>query len=209
MASYGILRDSTNTGSLSELIAVFTAPLKIVSKKPNLTSNTITLKRRTVATDIQRWDIMAGLQAFDNVGELFISMVTNDVAKSFYVRMPQIYRSSPIVDNLTPSSAATYSAGLNTLTVNNMNANKLPVGEFIKFANHSKVYSVQASIVDGTQNHLTLFPKLVAQVASNEAMFYGSKVTMTAKYDEDTTIGVQYQDGIMTAIDSITLIESL
>lgn len=209
MATYGILRDSTNTGSPSELIATFTAPLKILSKKPNLSSKTVTLKRRTAYTEIQRWDISAGLQPFDSVGELFINLVTNDLASSFYIRMPQIYRSSTIIDTLTPSAAQLYTAGSSTLTLNNMNTNKLPIGEFIKFANHAKVYTVKASEADGNQNHISVFPKLLSNVAVNEAVYYGSKVTMTAKYDEDTPIGLQYQDGVLVSIDSVGFIESL
>ncbi len=209
MVVYGILRNATNTGLASELIATFTAPLRIVSKKPNLSSKTMTLKRRTAVTEIQRWDITAGLQPFDTPAELFVNMAINDLATSFFVRMPQIYRTSTISGNLSPTSAATYPAASSLLTFNNMATEKLPVGEFIKFANHAKVYTVTASSVNGSQNTVTIFPKLVNTVTSGESVFYGSKVTMTAKYDEDTQLGLQYQDGILVAIDSVSLIEAL
>jgi hypothetical protein len=83
MAEYGLLRSSTNTGLRSELIAIFTAPLSIISKKPNFSSETVTLKRRSVVTDIQRWEITAGIQPFEGASELLVHSVVTDIRMRF------------------------------------------------------------------------------------------------------------------------------
>lgn len=207
MADYGILRNTTNTGLTSELIAILTAPVSIKSNRPDFVSDSLSLKRRAVISENQRWEISGGLQPFDNVGEFFANLIVNGNSTPFYIRVPQIYRSTRIPDNLTPSTSSSYVAGGNTVTVSNMGAYTLPVGEFVRFANHSKVYMVKQAIYDGGVNHLTLFPKLHASLAINEAMTYGAKVTMGVYYDE--SVSLEYQDGILATINNVTFIESL
>ena len=60
MADYGILRDTTNTGLTSELIATLTAPVSIKSNRPDFVSDSLTLKRRAVISENQRWEIVCG-----------------------------------------------------------------------------------------------------------------------------------------------------
>lgn len=209
MAEYGLLRSSTNTGLRSELIAIFTAPLSIISKKPNFSSETVTLKRRSVVTDIQRWEITAGIQPFEGASELLVHSVVNGYTDAFYARMPQPYIDSPIPDNLTPTSSQLYQAGIDALTFQSMNGEVLPVGSFIKFAGHSKVYMIKSTTLGGTLNHVTIFPKLTHAVGISEVVYYGSRVTIAVKYANDAQIGITYRDGILATIDSIGLIEAL
>ena len=91
MAKYGILKSSTNTGLDTELIAAFSAPLSITSRKPSLVTETLTLKRKTAYSEIQRWEISTALAPLTNSSEIFMHNVVNGYSESFYVRMPQIY----------------------------------------------------------------------------------------------------------------------
>lgn len=207
---YGILRSNTNTGLNSELIGIFSAPLTIESDKPVLVNETLSLKRKVAYTDIQRWKIETGLLPVDSAIELFLHSVTNGFTEPFAVRMPQIYRTATISSNLNPNVVANVQASLDTLQVSNIGASILPVGEFIKFNNHSKVYLIKESTsLGGGINQIKIFPKLLRNITALENITYGAKVTMTALYDFGNKSGISYSDGIITSYEGILLVEAL
>lgn len=210
MAKYGILRSSTNTGNDGELVCTFIAPLSIISNKPTYSNETLTLKRKSIYTDIQRWEIEAGMAPVEDASDWFVHNVTNGYSETFFVRMPQIYRKKPISDKLSPKVFADTAARLDEVYVKDMSSLSLPVGEFIRFKGHGKVYMVKESTrVDGNLNKITIFPKLNQEIAANEEIEYGSRVTMRAQYGDSNKIGVTYIDGILAQVDQITLIEAL
>ena len=209
MAKYGILRSSTNTGSAAELISVFSAPLSVVSVRPALVSDTLTLKRKGSYSDIQRWEITAGLSAVENPYEQFVHQLTTGLNGRFYIRMPQMYRAKTVRQGLALTATAAYAASTDTLILTSLGTEILPVGEYIKFANHSKVYLVTASSLVSGKNVISVFPKLVQNVAINEAVSYGERVTMTAMYADSTDFSIRYSDGILVDYPSISLVESL
>ena len=210
MAKYGILKSSTNTGLDTELLGVFSAPLSITSKKPSLLVETLTLKRKTAYTEIQRWELQTGIVPVADASQLFMHNVVNGYSESFYIRMPQIYRAKNISNTLTPTVFANTAVAVSTVNLAGLGGQLLPVGEFIKFNSHSKVYMVKESVLLGSDvNTITIFPALVSAITVNEAVGYGTKVTMAAKYGDDNQIGVTYQDGILAQFDSISLIEAL
>ena len=210
MAKYGILRSSTNTGNDGELVCTFIAPLSIISNKPTYANETVTLKRRAIYTDIQRWEIEAGMAPVEDGSDWFVHNVTNGYSETFFVRMPQIYRKKNISDKLTPKVFADVAGKLDEIYVKDMLSLALPVGEFVRFKGHGKVYMVKASVkVDGGLNRITIFPKLIQEIAANEEIEYGSRVTMRAKYGDSNKIGISYTDGILAQVDQITLIEAL
>ena len=67
----------------------------------------------------------------------------------------------------------------------------------------------ESTLLGENVNTITIFPSLVYPVVINEVVSFGSKVTMAAKYGDDTKIGVTYSDGILAQFDSISLIEAL
>ena len=210
MAKYGVLRSSVNTGIDSELIAVFSAPLSIMSKKPSLLTETLTLKRKTAYTDIQRWEIQTGLVPLADASQMFMHNVVNGYSESFYVRMPQIYRIKNLPNTLSPIVFANTAVATSTLNIAGLGGLILPVGEFIKFASHSKVYMIkESSLLGDNVNTINIFPGLINPITINENVSYGTKVTMAAKYGDDNQIGVTYQDGILAQYDSLSLIEAL
>ena len=210
MAKYGILRSSTNTGNDGELVCTFIAPLSIISNKPTYANETVTLKRRAIYTDIQRWEIEAGMAPVEDGSDWFVHNVTNGYSETFFVRMPQIYRKKNISDKLTPKVFADVAGKLDEIYVKDMVSLALPVGEFVRFKGHGKVYMVKESVkVDGGLNRITIFPKLIQEIAANEEIEYGSRVTMRAKYGDSNKIGISYTDGILAQVDQITLIEAL
>jgi len=210
MAKYGILKSSTNTGLDTELIAAFSAPLSITSRKPSLVTETLTLKRKTAYTDIQRWEIQTGLVPLADASQMFMHNVVNGYSESFYVRMPQIYRIKNLPNTLSPIVFANTAVATSTLNIAGLGGLILPVGEFIKFASHSKVYMIkESSLLGDNVNTINIFPGLINPITINENVSYGTKVTMAAKYGDDNQIGVTYQDGILAQYDSLSLIEAL
>lgn len=210
MPKYGILRSNTNTGNVSELLAIFAAPLEIVSKKPTILNETLTLKRKAAYSDTQRWEITAGLMPLADSSEMLIHSVINGYSEKFFIRMPQVYRSKNISENFDARVLADVVGGQDTVIVSGLGNNILPAGEFIKFSGHGKVYMVKESVrLETNANQIKLFPKLVNEIEQSETVSYGSKVTMTAMYGDDTNIGITYTDGILAQYDSISLIEVL
>ena len=210
MTRYGILKSATNTGSAAELICTFTAPLTIISNKPTYTSETLTLRRRSIYTDIQRWEIQTGMAPVDNGAEMLVHNTITGYTESFYVRMPQVFRKTSISNKLNPTVTVGVAPQSTVIVLNGLGNNVLPVGEFIKFAGHPKVYMVkESSKTVNNLNEITIFPPLMKNLANDEAVSYGDHVTMLAKYGEDTKIGISYIDGILASIDSISLIEAL
>ena len=210
MAKYGILKSNVNTGSDGDLIAVFTAPLSIVSKKPTLINETLTLKVKSAFSEVQRWDLTAGLMPLTDSSEMLVHSVINGYTEKFYVRMPQIYRKSNLSNSFLPLVFNDKASGETTINVTGLGSQILPVGEFIKFGGHGKIYMIKSSTRLGSNvNQVSLFPKLVKSVSLNEPIFYGSKVTMAARYGEETQIGISYTDGILAQYDNISLTEVL
>ena len=210
MPSYGILRSSSNSGTDADLISVFTAPLSILSNKPTYSNETVTLKRRSIYTDIQRWEIQTGIAPVADATELLVHNVINGYTDTFFIRMPQLYRKSKLPGTMFPKVFNTVNAKEDEIYVKDLGSYTLPVGEFIRFSGHSKVYMIQSSErVDGPLNKIKVFPKLVKPVNLNESVSYGYKVTMPVKYGDDSKIGVTYTDGILAQINSITLVEAL
>ena len=97
--------------------------------------------------------------------------------------------------------------GNTIINVAGLNGKDLPVGEFITFAGHSKVYIVVDSGIDGVG--VTISPPLLSNIPHNAIISYGDKVTMRGKYDTDTLLGIQYTDGILANAGQIRIIEAL
>ena len=136
--------------------------------------------------------------------------VVNGYSESFYVRMPQIYRVKNLPNTLSPIVFANTAVATSTLNIAGLGGLILPVGEFIKFASHSKVYMIkESSLLGDNVNTINIFPGLINPITINENVSYGTKVTMAAKYGDDNQIGVTYQDGILAQYDSLSLIEAL
>ena len=85
---YGILRDNTNTGADSELIAIFAVPVAIKSRKITFGSDTLSLKRSVSSSIAQRWEFEATIAQSDNGVEFFINSAYSDTDQVVYIRLP-------------------------------------------------------------------------------------------------------------------------
>jgi len=120
------------------------------------------------------------------------------------------------------------SIGLNNLRLNRaMNATKakhksktfnitgmtnLVVGEFIQFTGDPKVYLVtsagtQATTTTGT--NVSVEPKLRINISAGTVIKFAGNITMNARYDIDSALGITFTDGILSDPGTIKLIEDL
>ena len=209
--AYGILASNSNSGLDSELQCVFATPLVIKSNQPAYVQDALNLKRRAASQNVQRWEIEAKLSPTNNRANFLTHSVMNGYSTVIYVRMPQPYGIAVSSSDLFDVANGVAAGSSEFQTLYNHAQGRLKVGEFIRFAGHSKVYLVvkvgpwQGSGADAA----TVFPPLVKDIVGNEVIFVDKKVTMYAHYESDTQLGITYVDGILSDPGSIKLIEAL
>lgn len=196
---YGILVSTTNTGLDSEILLPFSTPLSVESNYPVYGSDTISLRRVTASSvNAQRWELEVNLVPSNNSPSYLTHSVKNNSSKVFFLRMPQVYGKSSAPTGIAVTSTA--AANATNVAVNLA----LPEGEFIRFANHNKVYLV---VTGGTTAEV--FPPLRNSVPSSTVVYTGGEVSLRASYDLSSTNGIRYVDGVLSDPGSVRIIERL
>lgn len=203
---YGVLKSSTNTGLDSELQYVFAAPLNIKSNQPAFISDTMSLKRKVNSQKVQRWEISAEIVPTNDSSNFLVHSVVNGYTDIFFIRMPQVFTPIKLPQNLDLRMTATKLAGSNSLNLSGVTTLDL-TGQFISFSGNSKVYLVVSKGVNGVGIGIT--PPLLSNIANTTIVISGDNVTMRARYDEDTQLGITYVDGVMSSPGTINFIEAL
>lgn len=200
---YGILKTYLNTGSPSELAAVFAAPLSIKSEQHAFGSDTMRLKRRVGKNPNQRWQINAAI-ARGASADFFTHAVVNNCDTDIFIRMPQLVGTVLPDPETIIKTVGAASGSILYLTASPME-DMLKAGNFINFEGDAKVYFITE--VDGGK--ITVFPKLLRPIAHDTRVITGPRVTMKATYDLDCVIGISYTDGILTDPGQYNFVESL
>lgn len=202
--AYGILKSETNTGKDGELLCLFTAPLSVISNQPSYVQDMANLRRRASSQNVQRWEIEAGLAPENGEASAnhLIHTLENGHSDVFFIRMPQVHGlKTSYADIFT---AATFAANVDTFSISG--AMKMVPGEFVRFANHSKVYLVTAAGADGVG--IRISPSLRKAVPNGTKIIVGDKVTMAARYDTNVRLGIVYTDGILSNPGTVRLVEA-
>jgi len=188
------------------------APFSIISNSPVYESDTVSLKRLRSSQGHQRWELSFECIANDNLADLFIDSIKDlDTADSMI--MPQF---KEVEDLCTLSGTATVTSttavNASSVTITNTSINGvLKKGSFVKFSNHSKVYTLTADLnmsLSGNQSVL-IFPKLVKEVPANSTMNYGSNCVISYFKEITDLKGMSFADGILADMGSINLTEAL
>jgi len=203
---YGVLKSSTNTGNDNELLFVFSTPLDIVSNQPAYRSDTMSLKTRVSSQNVQRWEIEAQIAETNDSPNVLVHSTEKGLSEIFHIRMPQVYRSAPVPENLTLTTTSVKQIGSRNIDIAGLNGNDIS-GQFINFAGNSKVYLVTSIGTNGA--NATITPPLLTAIAQNASIIYGNKTTMAARYDANTVLGIKYSDGILVNQGSMKFIEAL
>jgi hypothetical protein len=210
---YGILKTSYNSGLASELAAVFASPLSITSNQPAFVSDTGNLRRRVASQGVQRWEIETSIVPTNSSALFFVNSISAGFVEKVYVRMPQIPGIKRLrggiddVENLSLATSTACSAGSRLVNVSGLGNDNFGIGEFIRFDSDSKVYAVTDPGINGSG--MQVHPPLRTTVYPSTKVWYGSKVTMTARYDTDVAVGIRFSDGILLDPGTIKLVEAL
>lgn len=200
--SYGIF-DGT------KIIAKFAAPMSVTSNHPTSLSDTLSLRRQSLRRSAQRWTISSNVEPLSyNAHQLFALLVTKGLSETLQVITPQNYGAKMALTSVSPSpsSSASASAGATQVLIQNASG-IIPVGTFIKFANHSKVYMLTSDSVSGSP--LNVYPPLRVDIPVDTSFKFKDDVIMTCYFDSDTIIGMAYTDGILMDNGTIALVEAV
>ena len=195
---YGILKSNINTGLDSELDCVFCAPLTIISNQPSYSQDMMNLKRVAASQNVQRWEIESNIEATNDSINYLVHSVINGNDTVFPIRMPQAVGVKLTSNNSMNANQPIYT------NIFNINGSGVSKGEFIQFEGHAKVYLV---VSGGTT--ITIKPSLRQAITAGTNIISGGKVTMSARYDSETRVGITYVDGILSDPGSLKFIEAV
>jgi hypothetical protein len=195
---YGILNDNNN------LLARFSTPMSITSNQPVFSSDSISLKRQTTIKQAQRWEIETSLEPLsDTANLLYTFLISKGYTNTIKVSMPQpatVFKNlSTAVRTLTNVTA---NAGATSLTVQGMSSN-IPVGCFIKFNSHKKIYMITSSGL----NTCTIYPPLRQSI--NNDTLTNNFVIGEFTLDFTSIRGFTFIDGVLMDNGSIKLVEKI
>jgi len=204
---YGVLKSTVNTGDTSELQLVFTAPMSVISNQPAFISDTLSLKRKASSQNAQRWEISAGIAPTNDTSAMLVHSVKNGYTKVIYIRMPQPFGVSlvPASRNLTLNGAHLATSAF--VSIAGLSGSQMVEGEFIAFTGDSKVYLVVGAGVNGIG--VEIYPPLRRDLANNAVITHGDEVTLAARYDSDTQLGMKYTDGVLVNPGTLKFVEAL
>ena len=146
--------------------------LGIKSIQNTIISKTVSGKKLARQIDGQRWSFTARIitgKRSDVYGELMAFIVKQRSGKENFTIVPQEIEDARGTASGTPNGTA--SAGATSITLGGSGTGTLKAGDFIKFANHDKVYMVVADQSDISTGSLTIEPPLTTAVSSSDIQY--------------------------------------
>lgn len=191
------------------------APLTFRSNQTVWTVEKLDKSIERVAHPSQRWELSFQIIA-DESENTFFNAMTSEFMNKKTMTMPSLVHNmsetaKPNATQLTASSSALSNSP--SVQVGNSGARVvLRKGTFIQFSNHDKVYAVtgkttvNASATDVT---LQLFPRLRKEVPSGTTIKAYDDVVLHYYLDTDMVQGITYNDGILSSIDRVSVLEAV
>lgn len=212
MADYGILNDD------GKRIAIFAAPLTLKSNDPAFVADSMSLKRDIKRRAAQRWELKATVVPMNtDANELFAELAYRGAAIPIVVQVPQnigVITQRKVVGR--GEILCTGSKNSSNLTITRNSGNIVPVGTMVKLMTsdvnnpHTKLYMVRKMFKDDQGiEHLTVYPELRQNVATDTPLIWLDELTMESFMDTDTVQGMVYEDGWLMSPGSLTFIERL
>jgi hypothetical protein len=146
--------------------------LGIKSIQNTIISKSVSGKKLARQIDGQRWGFTARIitaKRSDVYGELMAFIIKQRSGKENFTIVPPEVEDARGTASGTPTGTA--SAGATSITLGGTGTGTLKAGDFIKFANHSKVYMVVADQSDISTGTLTIEPPLTTAVSSSNIQF--------------------------------------
>jgi len=190
----------------------YVTPVTIKNNEPKFVTDTLSLRRQTVRTGVQRWELTVGFKGgkSDNLlGALQAHyMRLGDTAFNF--AMPQPFMIDTSDTNVYSPTTGTASGDSGSTSITLSSAGTYPVGWFIKFSDHNKIYMVTES--SGTS--LKVAPALTqdivdVSIVSNQATDENDSNGVRVRVQHEiTNESVTYSEGVLQNANW-TFIESL
>jgi len=208
-------------------------PFSIISNEPHFDMTTVSLKTQRTSQNHQRWELSFNTLGTENteVDSFFSSFEGIDSVKKMIMPQLNSVADSALIDSngeddypVVTSAAA--GSNLVFVVANPNISGTLKKGSFIKFSNHDKVYVLTQDfeISSSLNKQLYIYPSLRESIPSNTTVKHGNSVT----YNSDNTInvansgcvlsyyvdinnqtGITFQDGILSNLGTISLIEAI
>ena len=188
-----------------KIIAKFTAPLSVSSNVPVFGSDALSLKRQVTKRTAQRWEISTGIEPLSyGSNELFALFVRKGNSEPISIVMPQNFGA---MEALTATGVGTGTGSASETSVDVLGiTGTIPVGTFIKFGNHSKIYMLTQKLVGSGTMHI--YPALRSAVNAT-AFSYQKDIIADFLLDLDVIAGMSFTDGILMDLGTIKLVEVL
>lgn len=189
----------------SNVIAQFAAPISVRSNVPVFAVDALSLKRTVARRPAQRWEIESALEPLSfGANRLFSYIVSKGDFSVVTILMPQNYGAKKaLTSNSTPTATGT--ADSSSIAIAG-NTGLIPMGTFVRFSNHSKIYMTTSDIVGN--GSVGIFPALRVSITALQFNFKDD-VIMNAFIDTDSVKGMSYTDGILMDLGAMKFVESL
>ena len=146
--------------------------LGIKSIQNTIISKSVSGKKLARQIDGQRWGFTARIitaKRSDVYGELMAFIVKQRSGKENFTIIPPEVEDARGTASGTPNGTA--SAGDTSITLAGTGTGTLKAGDFIKFANHDKVYMIVSDQSDISTGSLTIEPPLTTAVSSSDITY--------------------------------------
>ena len=146
--------------------------LGIKSIQNTIISKSVSGKKLARQIDGQRWAFTIQIitaKRSDVYGELMAFIVKQRSGKENFTIVPPEVEDARGTASGTPNGTA--SAGATSITLGGTGTGTLKAGDFIKFANHDKVYMVVADQSDISTGSLTIEPPLTTAISSSDIQY--------------------------------------
>ena len=146
--------------------------LGIKSIQNTIISKSVSGKKLARQIDGQRWGFTARIitaKRSDVYGELMAFIIKQRSGKENFTIIPPEVEDARGTASGTPNGTA--SAGATSITLGGTGTGTLKAGDFIKFANHDKVYMVVADQSDISTGSVTIEPPLTTAVSSSDITY--------------------------------------
>ena len=146
--------------------------LGIKSNQTTILSKSVSGKKLARQLDNQRWSFTVQIitaKRSDVYGDLMAFILKQRSGKENFTIVPPEIEDARGTASGTPNGTA--NAGATSITLGGSGTGTLKAGDFIKFANHSKVYMVVADQNDISTGSLTIEPPLTTAVSSSDIQY--------------------------------------
>ena len=186
-------------------------PFSIESQRTRFLSDTVGLRRRTAVLPGHRWAASFSVVPSDPESFL-VDLAEMDISTTFDLALEPFPGSAQPKGGTAISTSSGADAGDDEVSVQAAN-NRLVKGCFIRFANHDKLYKVNAA-PSGSTTPIT--PALQAAVPNNTRVHYWNTTVaadreamhMTCLLDLTANPGISFSDGIVAEVGPISVIEA-